>query len=165
MLGAPRETVCYVPAIDSVAHQAGRYTIRGHLETGMPRQAVLGVLTDYEGLARIYSSIEDSRQCIINGKKGVNQLCRWEFLVFSGNFETELTVEEDLPNGSVVFRLVTSSFMRQFEGRWQVSELENGSCRVEHQLSVEPVLAPPQAFAGYTQKIFMRQSRRASERE
>lgn len=54
-------------------------------------------------------------------KSVTTQLCRWEFLVFSGNFETELTVEEDLPNGSVVFRLVTSSFMRQFEGRWQVT--------------------------------------------
>lgn len=48
------------------------------------------------------------------------QLCRWEFLVFSGTFETRLGVEEDLPRGSVVFRLVSSSFMRQFEGRWQV---------------------------------------------
>lgn len=45
----------------------------------------------------------------------------------------------------------------------QVSELMDRSCRVEHQLSVEPVLAPPQAFAGYTQKIFVRQVERLLE--
>lgn len=45
----------------------------------------------------------------------------------------------------------------------QVSELADGSCKVEHRLSVEPVLAPPQAFAGYTQKIFVRQVERLLE--
>ncbi len=47
--------------------------------------------------------------------------------------------------------------------RAQVSALANGSCKVEHRLSVEPVLAPPQAFAGYTQKIFVRQVERLLE--
>ncbi len=50
----------------------------------------------------------------------MRQVCRWEFLVFSGTFETKLMVEEDLPCGTVVFHLVSSSFMRHFEGRWQV---------------------------------------------
>ncbi|BDA47163.1 hypothetical protein COCOBI_10-0080 [Coccomyxa sp. Obi] len=157
---APLQEVCSQPSIDSVAQQEGLYTICGSLETGLSREAVLCVLTDYEGLARIYSSIEESKLSVIGRKKSVLQVCRWEFLVFSGTFETKLTVEENLPSGTVVFHLVSSSFMKQFEGRWQVSELADGSCKVEHRLSVEPVLAPPQAFAGYTQKIFVRQVER-----
>lgn len=159
----PSQNTCSQPSINSVAQQGDLYTICGSLETGLSREAILGVLTDYEGLARIYSSIEESRLSVIGRKKSVLQVCRWEFLVFSGTFETKLTVEEDLPIGTVVFHLVSSSFMRQFEGRWQVSELADGSCKVEHRLSVEPFLAPPQAFAGYTQKIFVRQVERLLE--
>lgn len=48
------------------------------------------------------------------------QTCRWEFLVFSGTFDTHLTVEEDRPAGRVVFNLVNSAFMRSFQGLWQV---------------------------------------------
>ena len=48
------------------------------------------------------------------------QTCRWEFLVFTGTFDTHLTVEEDRPAGRVVFNLVASSFMRSFQGLWQV---------------------------------------------
>jgi hypothetical protein len=47
-------------------------------------------------------------------------VCRWEFLVFSGTFETQLTVDEDRKAGTVVFNLVSSTFMRHFQGRWQV---------------------------------------------
>ena len=51
------------------------------------------------------------------------QTCRWEFLVFSGTFDTHLTVEEDRPAGRVVFNLAAprgSAFMRSFQGLWQV---------------------------------------------
>lgn len=40
--------------------------------------------------------------------------------MFSGTFDTRLTIEEDRPRGSVVFNLVDSSFMRSFQGAWQV---------------------------------------------
>ncbi len=48
------------------------------------------------------------------------QMCRWEFLVFSGTFETRLTVHEARQHGEVVFNLISSSFMRQFQGAWKV---------------------------------------------
>ena len=48
------------------------------------------------------------------------QTCRWEFLVFSGTFETKLTVHEARQHGEVVFNLISSSFMRQFQGAWKV---------------------------------------------
>lgn len=48
------------------------------------------------------------------------QICRWEFLVFSGTFETRLTVHEAREHGEVVFNLISSSFMQQFQGAWKV---------------------------------------------
>ena len=48
------------------------------------------------------------------------QICRWEFLVFSGTFETRLAVHEARKHGEVVFDLISSSFMQQFQGAWKV---------------------------------------------
>lgn len=39
----------------------------------------------------------------------------------------------------------------------QVRALQHGGCAIEHRLSVQPQLAPPDALAGYTQKIFVNQ--------
>ena len=40
--------------------------------------------------------------------------------MFSGTFETRLTVHEARQHGEVVFNLISSSFMRQFQGAWKV---------------------------------------------
>lgn len=48
------------------------------------------------------------------------QACRWQFLAFSGTFDVQLAVQEDADAMLLVFRLVRSSFMNDFEGRWQV---------------------------------------------
>lgn len=49
------------------------------------------------------------------------QLCRWEFLIFSGRFQIVLSVHEGEGGPrNLVFRLVRSNFMRTLEGRWQV---------------------------------------------
>ena len=48
------------------------------------------------------------------------QICRWEFLAFSGTFKTLLNVHEERDAGRVVFSLIKSSFMKDFEGQWQV---------------------------------------------
>ncbi len=45
----------------------------------------------------------------------------------------------------------------------QVTELSDGACKVQHTLSVKPNLAPPDALATYTQKIFVRQVERLLE--
>ena len=58
------------------------------------------------------------------------QKCKWEFLVFSGSFDTQLAVSEDPEAGSLVFRQLQSSFMRDFEGRWQVcTPLAGSPCK------------------------------------
>jgi len=53
------------------------------------------------------------------------QICRWEFLAFSGTFKTLLNVHEERDAGRVVFSLIKSSFMKDFEGQWQVISNEN----------------------------------------
>ena len=45
----------------------------------------------------------------------------------------------------------------------QVSAIPGGGCRVQHCLSVAPSLAPPEALAVYTKKIFVRQVERLLE--
>jgi hypothetical protein len=45
-------------------------------------------------------------------------------LTFSGTFDVLLDVTEEQLNGLLVFRLVASSFMKDFEGRWQVCPAE-----------------------------------------
>jgi hypothetical protein len=68
-------------------------------------------------------------------------------------------VSEDAAARSLVFRLVRSSFMRDFEGRWQVSPCGGGGggARVEHVLAVKPTMPIPAAISQYTQGIFTRQ--------
>ena len=48
------------------------------------------------------------------------QVCRWEFLIFSGTFETTLSVSEHPDEGRLVFGLLESAFMRNFHVCWQV---------------------------------------------
>jgi len=49
-----------------------------------------------------------------------SQACKWQFLAFSGTFDVHLNVDEKPDSRMLVFRLVESSFMKDFEGRWQV---------------------------------------------
>jgi len=50
------------------------------------------------------------------------QDCKWEFLIFSGKFRAELGVKEDLQRRCLTFSLITSTFMKNFVGRWQVEQ-------------------------------------------
>ena len=56
----------------------------------------------------------------VSNTTGCLQICRWEFLAFSGTFKTLLNVHEERDAGRVVFSLIKSSFMKDFEGQWQV---------------------------------------------
>lgn len=58
------------------------------------------------------------------------QICRWEFLAFSGTFKTLLNVHEERDAGRVVFSLIKSSFMKDFEGQWQVRHYLNNATLV-----------------------------------
>lgn len=87
----------------------------------------------------------------------VRQTCTWRFLVFKGTFELVLAVTELAARRELLFKLKRSQFMKDFEGRWQLHPNPDGTCSVVHTLSVSPTMVPPEAFAGYTSKIFVRQ--------
>ena len=89
----------------------------------------------------------------------VKQTCSWRFLFFTGSFNLELEVIELVAGQELVFKLRESSFMKDFEGRWHVQRLVDNTCLVTHTLSVMPTMVPPEAFAEYTSKIFIRQVR------
>ena len=54
--------------------QAGLITIHGSLETQLSSAAVLDVLTDYDSLSRVYSTIERSRMVQKSSRKEVFQV-------------------------------------------------------------------------------------------
>ena len=52
------------------------------------------------------------------------QDCKWQFLMFSGTFETSLFMTEERKANRLSFNLAKPSmFMRSFQGRWQVGQL------------------------------------------
>ncbi|WIA13817.1 hypothetical protein OEZ85_007364 [Tetradesmus obliquus] len=119
---------------------------------------VYNILTDYDSCARVFRNIADTKTVFTpEGGKQVVQACGWSFLAFKGTFDVALAVTEEPGQRLLVFRLVESSFMTDFEGRWQVSPSAPGCCRVEHVLAVKPLLAIPAAVAPYTSSIFKKQ--------
>jgi hypothetical protein len=57
----------------------------------------------------------------------LRQACKWSFLAFKGTFSVALNVSEEAADRLLVFRLQESSFMKDFEGRWQVGTAAVGS--------------------------------------
>lgn len=39
----------------------------------------------------------------------------------------------------------------------QLNSLEEGGCKIEHKLTVEPSISPPSFMKDYTQRIFVKQ--------
>ncbi|EFJ41841.1 hypothetical protein VOLCADRAFT_107511 [Volvox carteri f. nagariensis] len=160
------------PDVSFVSLVDGKYTVRGTLLLPASAAQVYGMLTDYENCHRVFRNIASSQ--VVRPAAGsvglqVVQSCRWKFLAFSGTFKVQLGVSEDLDSGTLLFSLVQSNFMRDFEGRWTVrpadppataSEAAAGDqewCEVEHQLSVVPSVPVPPPVSYYTRSIFVRQ--------
>lgn len=136
----------------------GMQTVRGVLHVAADADLVYNILTDYDSCARVFRNIADTKTVFTpEGGKQVVQACGWSFLAFKGTFDVALAVTEEPGQRLLVFRLVESSFMTDFEGRWQVSPSAPGCCRVEHVLAVKPLLAIPAAVAPYTSSIFKKQ--------
>lgn len=133
--------------------------MEGAIHTPASFEEVWSVLTHYDGLSDVFSNIKSSEMISGHPEIILLQDCKWEFLVFSGNFRAKLGVKEDLQRRCVTFSLITSSFMKDFVGRWQVQPhpSPSGGCTVEHRLAVEPLVSPPALMASYTQKIFVQQ--------
>jgi hypothetical protein len=122
------------------------------------------------------------------GALHIVQTCKWKWFLFGGAFEVRLAVSRaDPPTGAgtggplaaaaapdgsppapssstpgtLVFTLVSSPFLRSFEGTWTVSPCpvspESGPAVVGHALAVTPALAPPSAAGGYVGRLFQKQ--------
>ncbi len=58
------------------------------------------------------------------------QAGKWQFLFFKGTFDVRLNVVEVPEDKTIVFTLAESTFMRNFEGRWQVGNTGMSSLQV-----------------------------------
>ncbi|KAL3139314.1 hypothetical protein ABBQ38_003652 [Trebouxia sp. C0009 RCD-2024] len=143
--------------VSLLSHQNGVYTVGGSIETPVTQSKVYDMLIDYPNLNKVFSSIDECHTLTEKQALQLLQICRWEFLAFSGTFKTLLNVDEERDAGRVVFSLIKSSFMKDFEGQWQLTESPGGGCHVEHRLKVQPVLDAPPLFSGYAQRIFVKQ--------
>lgn len=148
-------------------------TVRGLMEVDASPELVYSILTDYDRCSEVFENISASTTLEEEGEKQVIQACSWKFLALSGSFNVHLSVSEDAQARALVFRLIKSSFMRDFEGRWHVApapqDLQHtsngggepatggGRTRIEHVLAVKPVMPIPAAIAQYTKGIFTRQ--------
>ena len=93
-------------------------------------------------------------------------MCSWKFLVFTGDFRIVMSVRET-PGSQVselVFRLVRSGFMKEFEGVWRVSfffflfggylimlhftSFDKSSCHVCNRVRLDSLLACPAVTLG-----------------
>ncbi|DBA90942.1 TPA: hypothetical protein ACH3X1_016152 [Trebouxia sp. C0004] len=130
-----------------LSHQNGVYTVGGSIQTPVSTSHVYDMLIDYPNLNRVFSSIDECHTLSEPSALQLLQICRWEFLAFSGTFKTLLNVHEERDAGRVVFSLIKSSFMKDFEGQWQLTGTPDGGCHVEHKLKVQPVLDAPALFS------------------
>lgn len=106
-----------------------RVTARTNLPIG-PQQ-VCNILTD-PGNARVFRNVKavTSHNVISNdGKEKVidmEQLGRWKFLCFGGTFSTSLRITQNFESNTVSYVLLKGGFLRNFIGRWEMQELNQG---------------------------------------
>ena len=141
-------------SIESVRYENGSFHVCGTMKHPAPRSVVYDTLVDYDALPRIFHNVDSCsvRRCH-SGKLVVTQMVGWKFLIFRGAFETELEVVEDGEGRLLTFSLLKSAFMREFVGDWEVVDEADGSF-TRHELSVMPMVRPPQRIGNITAKIF-----------
>lgn len=128
------------------------------MELGAPAQQVYDLLADYDRVGDVFSNIiQSSTELGSDSSTTLHQVCRWEFLLFSGKFKMQVSVAEQPAVHSLTFGLIHSPFMRTFQGQWRVEQQQGGGCRVHHLMAVTPTLAPPRPLAFYTKRVFERQ--------
>ena len=152
-----------------ISFKEGVCTVAGRLELeGIKPEVVKSILYDYSNrAASIWSNVEESSSKRVESQGAsdsvqtfqVAQTCSWRFAIFSGQFLCRILVEQrrddsDLPQ--LKFKLVESSFMRDFEGEWRISQAENGVI-VDHLLSVKPMIDIPESLSSLSQGIFCAQ--------
>lgn len=146
------------PTVRLISVKKGKYLVEGTMVLDCTAQQVYDLLADYDRVGDIFTNILQSATTVgPDCDTTLDQICRWEFLVFSGKFEMKVSVAEQPAAHSLTFDLVHSPFMRTFQGKWRVEQQQEGGCRVHHLMAVTPTLAPPGPLAVYTKRVFERQ--------
>ncbi|KAF5835125.1 hypothetical protein DUNSADRAFT_7844 [Dunaliella salina] len=116
---------------------------------------VYEILGDHSSTARVFRNVVDCQRS--EDGKSLTQVCKWTFSVFSGSFTLKLAVDKNPAQRCIAFTILESSFMKGFEGRWQVSRLEGSeqgeTCLVEHELSMKPLVPVPPPISYYTKSV------------
>ncbi len=117
----PGATGNLAPAVEFLGVVQGMLSARGALHLPVHPDEAYAVLTDYEACSDVFRNIAATRiEDAPCGGRRIVQACGWSFLGFSGTFDISLNVTEEPAQRLLVFRLHESSFMADFEGRWQV---------------------------------------------
>ncbi|KAL6774266.1 hypothetical protein ACKKBG_A24375 [Auxenochlorella protothecoides x Auxenochlorella symbiontica] len=148
--------------LEQVTYEAGVYKAVGSFLTAASPPTVYDLLTDYPTLPRIFTSIAECREEA--GREGdslLRQTCLWEFLGFSGQFDSLLRVSEDPAMHRVSFSLVPgqSGFLADLTGTWSVQAApgDAGLTRTQYSLAVHLASKPPHAIGSLAKAIFASQ--------
>ena len=144
-------------SIESVKYERGSFQVCGTMRHPASRKTVYETLVDYDALPRVFHNVDScTARRAEDGKLVVSQMVGWKFLIFRGAFETELEVVEDEAQRVLTFSLLRSAFMKEFVGDWEVEDdvTEGVGSLVRHELSVMPMVRPPQRIGNLTAKIF-----------
>mmetsp|Transcript_14291 Transcript_14291/g.30788 ORF Transcript_14291/g.30788 Transcript_14291/m.30788 type:complete len:275 (-) Transcript_14291:1766-2590(-) len=104
---------------------AHRCTVQVRARVRLNADLIYYILTSPENykIFRNERSASERRVLLDDGVKQQVELStsgHWTFLRFSGSFPVHLLVDQDSRKRSVVFRLLSTGFMRTFEGSWSV---------------------------------------------
>jgi hypothetical protein len=141
------------------------FHVCGTMRHPASRRLVYETLVDYDALPRVFHNVDSCEVRREEERLVVSQMVGWKFLIFRGAFETELEVVEDPEEHVLTFSLLRSAFMKEFVGDWKVKGVVTDDGRTEvgslirHELSVMPVVQPPQRIGNITAKIFETQVR------
>jgi hypothetical protein len=143
LLAAPLAAVGAPESVSLTQTEGGLYHIEGSFVVQASRDEAWRVLTDYDGLSKVVSSMTASRALDRQGNSvHVRQTVLGHFLFFKRSITLDLNVVEDAPNGLTFEQLPPKKF-RAYSGSWTLSDDPQG-VRVGYILDVSSAdMAPP----------------------
>lgn len=154
-----------------------------HFSVPLDPDGVYDILTDPNN-HRVFKNIKevtyrkvlenDGNQLLVE----LEQLGRWQFLVFSGSFSSRMIIKQNRREHSVLFDLARQGVMRRFSGSWKLEPLQGADSDSKPQATgtensdvdktsdptmigtwvhfhqvLEPTLMPPWPLKGYLRRV------------
>jgi hypothetical protein len=119
-----------------------KYLIQGSFEVKARLDQVWDVLTDYDGLNGIVSTLVHSQVVSRDGASVlVKQTARGRFLFFHREIPMLLRITEK-PLGSLAFTEVSKTVFKDYDGSWTLQDL-SGTVKVDYELQVSRACLAP----------------------